>query len=202
MKYLMLLVLILCAHSVSADPVLVTGFGPFGRHEQNISSLVVEHIAQYREDIITAVIPVDWEQSAVFASSIDPGMIRGVIALGIDEGITDEIILELQAYNRTSRFPDTSGKFPPDHGEVVPGAPELLKSPAAEQMASHFPVSRDPGGYLCGWFYYLLLHHLENLPVVFLHIPPEMKIDQAVSSVLKMLDLLFPLQNTANLPGS
>ncbi len=195
--------LLLMGALLEADTVLVTGFGPFGDVTENISYLAVKDLHGEQaagRTIHTAEIPVVWDASAELLKEVIRELSpEAVIALGIDEGLATGIVLEQYALNRTSNIPDIEGRYPPDHGKVVAQGPDVLFSPLdvyylkeeLEKQGISVTAGEHPGGYLCGWVYYLLLFELEPLPVLFIHAAPSVSQELLRDTVTILIESLL-----------
>ncbi len=184
--------------------VLLTGFGPFGEHEQNVSYQGIRDLdgTTLKGRTITVLrLPVVWEASrTLLLGALDGQAPRAAVSAGIDASARADVVVEAYARNRTSPIADTLGRLPPDHGAVVPGAEEIIPSALSADTAVYALQSvgidaasgTDPGGYLCGWVYYLLLHTLgDEAPAVFLHFRPETPPETVSRTVLIIAELLL-----------
>ena len=185
-KTLLMTALFLICMPPIFSTVLLTGFGPFGEHDQNVSYEGIRELdGTDLRGRRTAVIrlPVEWEASRTrLLRALEEYAPQAAVSAGIDASARADVVVEAYARNRTAALADTLGRLPPAHGKVVPGAqaviPSALSADAAVQALQSAGIdaaaSTDPGGYLCGWVYYLLLYELEDsAPGVFLHFRPE-----------------------------
>lgn len=141
--------------------VAVLGFGPFLEVTDNPAARLARAV-DGRESIVGKEMPVSYRRSVAMAAACGADLIVGV---GVARG------RDFAAVERTARRgwsePDMDG----DLGEI--DGPEQRRSELAATFAAalDLPLSDDAGSYVCnGWLYRCLA--LE-LPVVFLHIPPE-----------------------------
>ena len=163
--------------------ILVTGFEPFGGLKHNPSATLLERLPQGVGDhpLHKAILPVD--------SAALPGVLRKlhalkpkvVLHLGLAEGrpllSLERLAINLLDFerpdNRGIRWEDTP---------VVPGGPLALEAryPLKESLRrlreAGIPAkqSLSAGSYLCNQAFYLSLFHLPpEVPVGFVHLPPD-----------------------------
>ena len=190
--------------------VLLTGFEPFGKASLNPSSEIVKHISG--ENIVTAILPVAYEQSAkVLLELIEQHNPDVVISLGQAEGRT-QITPERIAINLDdARLADNEGVTRSDV-PILAGGPVAYEStlPIKEfveaMKAIQVPaaISLSAGAFLCNHIFYVTQNKLSSTQVRsgFVHVPlmdeqagefpglPTMPLDQMVKAVRAMLEAL------------
>ena len=190
--------------------VLLTGFEPFGKASLNPSGEIVKHISG--ENIVTAILPVAYEQSAkVLLELIEQHNPDVVISLGQAEGRT-QITPERIAINLDdARLADNEGVTRSDV-PILAGGPVAYEStlPIKEfveaMKAIQVPaaISLSAGAFLCNHIFYVAQNALKDTKVRsgFVHVPlmdeqagefpglPTMPLDQMVKAVRAMLEVL------------
>ena len=190
--------------------VLLTGFEPFGKASLNPSGEIVKHISG--ENIVTAILPVAYEQSAkVLLELIEQHNPDVVISLGQAEGRT-QITPERIAINLDdARLADNEGVTRSDV-PILAGGPVAYEStlPIKEfveaMKAIQVPaaISLSAGAFLCNHIFYVTQNKLSSTQVRsgFVHVPlmdeqagefpglPTMPLDQMVKAVRAMLEAL------------
>jgi 8-oxo-dGTP diphosphatase len=170
--------------------VLLTGFPPFSTHEQNVSQIVLEMVAERGIeglDVETMLLSVDEAGSRSVAEMISDGSrFDAIVHLGLADK-RQHISLERYACN-TLDFTevDNSGRI--ESGEVVEGAQEVHQTTTSihvldEEFDADEQVvwSTDAGGYVCNETYFRTLNAIHsssatasdgrNLPALFIHLP-------------------------------
>ncbi len=195
-RTLLVLLLLICV-SLTARTVLITGFGPFGKHERNSSYEAVKHLhgrSLFGFDIAVLEIPVLWEFSrSMIFHALEQHQPEFVISLGLDENAPASLVLEPFGINRTAYLKDVSGAYPPGR-EAVPGAPDMLPSALQVQHLKSILVSfgldavtgYDAGDYLCGWVYMHLLSGHPSRQVLFTHVHPDAP-EHDIAAAVKLL---------------
>ncbi|RYG71241.1 hypothetical protein EON77_13055 [bacterium] len=148
--------------------MLITGFGAFGRVEDNPSA----HLARDLDPGAT-ILRVDWREVAEFAQALPRG--ETILALGVAANRA-EPTYELFAHNAADPRPDVDGEFWPLR-EIVPGAPASLGATflTPEELSGlTMRTSYSPGGYLCNFILYRLLWELRGTGtrIGFVHVAP------------------------------
>ena len=190
--------------------VLLTGFEPFGKASLNPSGEIVKHISG--ENIVTAILPVAYEQSAkVLLELIEQHNPDVVISLGQAEGRT-QITPERIAINLDdARLADNEGVTRSDV-PILAGGPVAYEStlPIKEfveaMKAIQVPaaISLSAGAFLCNHIFYVTQNKFSSTQVRsgFVHVPlmdeqagefpglPTMPLDQMVKAVRAMLEVL------------
>ncbi len=190
--------------------VLLTGFEPFGKATLNSSGEIVKQISG--ENIITAILPVTYRQSAeVLLALIDEQAPDVVICLGQAEG-RKEITPERIAINLDeARIADNEGVLR-DDVQILPGGPVAyestlpIKEIVNEIKAQGVPaaVSLSAGAFLCNHIFYRVQSkfHGSDVRSGFVHVPlmdeqagefpglPTMPLDDMVKAVRIMLEVL------------
>jgi pyroglutamyl-peptidase len=190
--------------------VLLTGFEPFGKASLNPSGEIVKQISG--ENIVTAILPVAYEQSAEVLLALiaqhDPDV---VISLGQAEGRT-QITPERIAINLDdARLADNQGVMRNDVPVLV-GGPVAYESTlpikefveAIKAIEVPAAVSLSAGAFLCNHIFYVAQNKFAGTHVRsgFVHVPlmdeqagefpglPTMPLDQMVKAVRAMLEVL------------
>jgi len=166
--------------------ILVSSFGPFGRHSVNASAEVARRLWEEGldgADLVTVDLPVvRREASRRLLEAFDRVRPDVAIALGIAES-RDRITPERVAINLDDyRIPDNGGHQPREE-PVVSGGPAAFFSTlpivrmAAAVAGAGIPaeVSNTAGTFLCNHVSYVLLHHVATTGAPcragFVHIP-------------------------------
>ena len=190
--------------------VLLTGFEPFGKATLNSSGEIVKQISG--ENIITAILPVTYRQSAeVLLALIDEQAPDVVICLGQAEG-RKEITPERIAINLDeARIADNEGVLR-DDVQILPGCPVAYESTlpikeivnAIKAQGVPAAVSLSAGAFLCNHIFYRVQSkfHGSDVRSGFVHVPlmdeqagefpglPTMPLDDMVKAVRIMLEVL------------
>ena len=173
--------------STSEQPVLVTGFGPFGHHRINASWEAVKKLREKgvsfpdgkqvkmecREipvvyKAVKEVVPELWKE-------IKP-------SLCVHVGVSPYECVKIELFGRNLNYtlPDVDGCCPESHRCVEDGPQQLktsvnLSTCISKVMSKQKDVfitdSSDAGRYLCDFIYYTSLFH-GDAPVIFVHVPP------------------------------
>jgi pyroglutamyl-peptidase len=165
------------------EPILLTGFQPFGGHGVNPTALLMERLSGMA-GIVTAVLPVEYGTcSEAFAALVRRHRPVAAICFGLSAD-SDAIRIERIAGNRdeTAR-PDNAGVVrdglaivedgPVRYGSTLP-VPTLMRA----LTAAGLPVAASDcaGGYVCNHLFYRARHLIEtqalDLPLGFVHMPP------------------------------
>jgi pyroglutamyl-peptidase len=163
--------------------VLVTGFEPFGGLPHNPSeallALLPEAIGGRR--LRKALLPVDTARVKEALEALLEEGPEAVLHLGLAEG-RPLLSLERLAVNLLDfERPDNAGNVVEDV-PIVPNAPLALparfpvKAVLKRWREAGIPASQSfsAGSYLCNQAFYLSLFHLpEEVPVGFIHLPPD-----------------------------
>jgi pyroglutamyl-peptidase len=190
--------------------VLLTGFEPFGKASLNPSGEIVKQING--ENIVTAILPVAYEQSAkALLALIEQHKPDVVISLGQAEGRT-QITPERIAINLDdARLADNEGVMRNDVPILV-GGPVAYESTlpikefveAIKAIEVPAAVSLSAGAFLCNHIFYVAQNKFAGTQVRsgFVHVPlmdeqsgefpglPTMPLDQMVKAVRAMLEVL------------
>ena len=190
--------------------ILLTGFEPFGTATSNPSGEIVKQISG--ENIITAILPVAYAQSAEhLLSLIEQHNPDVVICLGQAEGRT-QITPEKVAINLDdARLADNEGVLRNDvkiieHGPDAYFSTLPVKDMVEAMKAQGIPaaVSLSAGAFLCNHVFYVAQNKFagSNVRSGFVHVPlmdsqapefpglPTMPLDQMVIAVRAMLEVL------------
>ena len=194
----------------SPRTVLLTGFGPFGTVEQNPSQTLALALNGLKFDgwrCHTMVLDVSYrraiQQLLARVEELKPAC---VIMTGVARSAT-ALRVERQAVNCASSIhADIDGEVGHNRPLEVDLPTDLIRqsiwdidTSMAHVLAAGFPIydSMDAGGYVCNASYFQALGEL-NVPVVFVHVPPETpdwtheRLVGAVSALLLSLEQLFP----------
>ena len=192
------------------NKILLTGFEPFGKASSNPSGEIVKQISG--ENIITAILPVAYAQSAerllALIAEHNPDV---VICLGQAEG-RKEITPERVAINLDdARLADNEGVMRNDV-KILEDGPDAyfstlpIKEIVEAIKAAGVPaaVSLSAGAFLCNHVFYVAQNKFAGTKVRsgFVHVPlmdeqagefpglPTMPLDQMVKAVRTMLEVL------------
>jgi pyroglutamyl-peptidase len=190
--------------------ILLTGFEPFGTATSNPSGEIVKQISG--EDIVTAILPVAYAQSAEqLLSLIEQHKPDVVICLGQAEGRT-HITPEKVAINLDdARLADNEGVLRSDV-KILEDGPDAyfstlpVKDMVEAMKAKGIPaaLSLSAGAFLCNHVFYVAQNKFVGTAVRsgFVHVPlmdsqgpefpglPTMPLDQMVTAVRAMLEVL------------
>ncbi len=154
--------------------VLVTGFEPFGEHEDNPSQLIAEELGG-------VVLPVSYGRAAGRLSrALDERDPDVVVSFGLAEK-RGSIAPERFAHNLDEADTTDNDHAPGSGAEIDAAGPIAYRSTlpvdeiVAALRAEDIPVevSRDAGGYLCNHVFYVLMHTLKPGRMGgFVHVPP------------------------------
>jgi pyroglutamyl-peptidase len=163
--------------------LLLTGFEPFGDLAVNSSQQVVERLAASRPDLITAVLPTEYAESARrLTALIEQHHPDAVICLGVAQ-TRPAINLERVALNvDDAALADNSGDLAQGRmiaadGPVAYWSTLPLDAMLAALKARDIPavISNHAGAYVCNHVFYSLRHHMEqgspHIPCGFIHLP-------------------------------
>jgi pyroglutamyl-peptidase len=179
------------------ETILLTGFGPFGAHETNVSQQAVERLDGLEHSgfrVRSLVLPVQFERAvAALEEAVLVEQPAALIACGI-VGDADRVgfRVELAAVNdRSYTIPDADG---------VSVAGEAVEEGGPAQVFSTLPVSaikqawdreelcselsEDAGRYLCNSVFYWGARRVT--PAGFLHVPAD---PNGLEDVVRAIDL-------------
>ena len=183
--------------------ILVTGFEPFGAHQRNISSEMLEQlpstlrlndpwsdvrqytVAPLDVTIETRVLSVDEAGSAEISSALEQGEYwDAILHLGLCESCQIPRIETLAQDRIEMRIPDNNGRQLRD--QTISGKGDLpITAPAQSWMSLDWPIecelSQDAGTFLCNETLYRTLSAIDmkstddgrTTPCLFLHLPPD-----------------------------
>lgn len=161
--------------------ILVTAFEPFLDHPQNSSAMLLQHLAQQRQDIETFILPVSFQQTFEVLQKHwkQSGPYKAVLMLGQAAG-RDKVCLERVALNwMESSQPDNTGVSPQGQ-RINSEAPDsylvdFFPSGWRDQLKKIGPteISYSAGAYVCNNLYFKMVHELRatNTPALFVHVP-------------------------------
>ncbi|KAM9070585.1 pyroglutamyl-peptidase 1-like protein [Sarcophilus harrisii] len=162
--------------------VVVTGFGPFGRHPVNSSWEAVKELFNLGlgKDVAIRILqlPVIYKKTKEQVSKIwETLQPQFIVHVGVASS-SKVIILEQCGRNRGYRDADICG-FLPEGGVCLSDGPDMIESTINMKTVCknisvneiQVLVSRDAGRYVCDYTYYLSLHY-GNGCAAFIHVPP------------------------------
>jgi pyroglutamyl-peptidase len=190
--------------------ILLTGFEPFGTATSNPSGEIIKQISG--ENIVTAILPVTYAQSAEqLLSLIEQHKPDVVICLGQAEGRT-QITPEKVAINLDdARLADNEGVLRSDVKILADGPDAYFSTLPVKEIveamkAQGIPaaLSLSAGAFLCNHVFYVAQNKFAGTAVRsgFVHVPlmdsqapefpglPTMPLDQMVTAVRAMLEAL------------
>lgn len=147
--------------------ILVTGFGPFGPHDQNPSEELARTCGERFE-----ILPVSYQKISDWLETLDADSFDVWLMLGVHGG-DDGFRIEMLGRNLAGDKPDIDGCTCPD-GHVCKGAPETISATLWTErvMADcRHALSNDAGSYLCNFLLYSGLHRFPTKRIGFLHVP-------------------------------
>ncbi|KAI8914400.1 hypothetical protein EDD86DRAFT_244605 [Gorgonomyces haynaldii] len=185
--------------------VLVTGFGPFRRTDNNPSWIAARHLPDklygleiVKEEVLVEYAPVkqQWKQHLL---QLQPKM---VIHMGL--GHPGPFRIETKACNGPYVIPDVKGQKP-TNGTCCDDTDTLVLDTLldfktvhekARQLGIDVELSYDAGKYLCEFIYFTSMEcfsqqHL-RVPTVFIHMPPptpefgQDKINHAIQTIVTL----------------
>lgn len=186
--------------------ILVTGFEAFGSVTDNPSQRIVEYLEkQNRPEIMTKVLPVDYEMAADGAGLlVEIFKPEAVLLLGVAQNRT-EVSLERIAINiNDASIPDNEGTL--RQGEpIIKDAPVGFRSTLPLEamyeaiQSADIPVtySNHAGAYLCNHVMYSTLHYLDRIsrdtPCGFIHVPDvtAIPLEQQIKAVVLCIGVLI-----------
>jgi pyroglutamyl-peptidase len=178
--------------------VLVSGFTTFGKHSENSSEIIVNHLKQTKLegiDLRTCILPVAFSTSFdLFKVEIDSFKPEIVIALGLAANRT-KIEIEKIAVNLIDcDVPDNEGIFLQDKFITEGGASAYFTTlPIQGLRALQYPfpvsVSYSAGTYVCNYLMYRLMEFTKqtNIKAGFIHLPPLKDNSQEILSTIKQI---------------
>ena len=168
--------------------ILVTGFGPFGKHHVNASWVAVKQMESLWEErgaelkphtLQTREIPVEYD----YVQQHLPHVYEECSPdLCVHVGVSPYVIIKLERHGRNTPYihPDNRGTSPVTFRCVDVGPDVIATKFNLERVCENltnvngndvsFGVSQDAGRYLCDFIYYKSLH-MGKCPVVFVHVP-------------------------------
>lgn len=179
-----------------ADPILVTGFEPFGNHEVNVSGQVAKSVSGKivrGHKIESHILTVDNEGSKFTANLLKTKRYAAIVHLGLAEKSSNPRI-EVRAKDILDfRIPDNSGRL--ESNSVISGKGDLFSTIAPEDwdidgMIDSPVVSNDAGEYICNETLYRTLDSIsDDTPCFFLHLP--LNQENAEGLVLQCIDRML-----------
>ncbi|KER25882.1 pyroglutamyl-peptidase I [Opisthorchis viverrini] len=198
--------------------IVITGFGAFGIHEENSSSVAVQTLRELwfntdelhscSVELITFEnVPVTYRDCLDISNRIWDSNPDLVIHVGLDSSAR-AVTLESQAFNGPYNMPDVDGDTCKFDGLCYPSGLQRLcckldlfhSYNALTEKGVPMCLSNNPGLFLCGYIYYLSLSH-NTSRTVFIHVPPiselftPLGLAQALFSIIQDLaaQLLIPI---------
>ena len=163
--------------------VLVSGFEPFGKHLENISTIVAESMDKTlirNYEVEAQILTVDESGSLAIAQRLERGeRFSCILLMGLAENAEVPRIEILARDTLDFKIADNSGRQPPLQN--ITGMGDLNTSSNAKQWpcnSLHLQpiISTDAGGFLCNELYYRTLQAIDDAtPCIFLHLPPAEK---------------------------
>ena len=188
--------------------VLLTGFGPFGKHEVNPTEMIVESFPSLipiknpfgrgssEMSIEKHVLSVDEHGSRWTANELASREWDAILHLGLCGECTQPRIELLAEDALDMRIPDNSGRQM--NGAKISGNGDLkaavpVKKWGVEDWEVDIELSKDAGRYICNETYYRTLEALQThkfaIPCLFLHLPSveHMSVKEASKLVRRVL---------------
>ncbi|MHA2390696.1 MAG: pyroglutamyl-peptidase I family protein [Promethearchaeota archaeon] len=183
--------------------IILTGFEPYGRFNENISSKIVNKLFLTKLDslLIKKIFPVSWELSLrlynnlLSQANVD---LKMVIMLGIHT----KKYYSIEKYGWNFAFGiDVRHKI--RAGFIKYDSPLIMKSSLNIKQVyqllkkkANISISYFPGTYLCNYIYYLALIRSKNkYPVLFIHIPYKEKLDNGIKVIEELIETVIMVQN-------
>lgn len=155
--------------------ILVTAFEPFGGEAENPTAEIIARL----EGVETMLLPVSFNDAPrIVLHKIRQTNPDAVIMLG-QAGGRAAVSLERCAINvAEAKKPDNDGYLPKGESIAV-GAPDAYlcrqplqdMCPAIRDAGVPCQVSNSAGVYVCNALYYMVMHHCQDLPALFVHVP-------------------------------
>lgn len=174
------------------ETILLTGFGPFGQLDRNISEEAVRRLEGAEIDgfvLKTLALPVQFERAvAALEEALEAERPAAVLSFGVhaEPGFR----IELSARNeRHYTLPDIDGDLVQD-ARVEDGAPAMVFSSlpvaaikqAFDDAGLPAELSEDAGRYLCNAIFYWVARRV--MPAGFIHVPAAVeRLDEVVKAV-------------------
>ncbi len=208
---------------MTAGPILLTGFEPFGEHRSNpserIATALDRKLTSAGTRIQGCVLPVDKNRAAaILAKTIEKVQPSAVIALGVSAS-RPLIAPEKVALNFSSfAIPDNADNQPASEPVIDDGPAAYFTTLPAERMVEELRKERVPaalslsaGSYVCNHVFYSLMHLLDQsesrIPAGFIHCPVEstdgdrgLPLEQMICAIRLCCDLLAKPQTEACKP--
>lgn len=172
--------------------IFVTGFGAFGNHEENPSSVLARSCGEQ-----FCILPVSWVKVEEFLASGTLDKFDSWLMIGV-HGSATKFHLETRAKNWIGTHPDIDGIV---HGpaQIDPRAPFQLSSTIWKTDLHHIETDYqhptiDAGDYLCN---YTLFRGLQTFPekkMGFLHIPTFERMSERIQTT-ELVRIIRELKN-------
>jgi pyroglutamyl-peptidase len=167
------------------DPILLTGFEPFGGETLNPSWEAVRALDGVRfqdRSVVAACLPVEFEAASHRLRELIAATHPCLVLCVGQAGGRERLSIERVAINVVdARIPDNAGARPIDEPIVVEGPAAYFATLPIKAMlealhAARIPaeISQTAGTYVCNAAFYALMHALRDQPRVrggFIHIP-------------------------------
>jgi pyroglutamyl-peptidase len=196
--------------------ILITGFGPFGEHKINTSSLLIQAIENKKISyptpflVRTLLLPVTFKHSFEHLQDVTKQFNPDVIiATGLAAG-RKEIHLEAVATNRMdATIEDNLGEKP--QGKLIsPKGPNYFSSTLPlfgiegilQKHEIPVKISNDAGGFVCNYIFYRMMEENQHSQRLcgFIHLPllrefsdqkdPSLGYDQIIQSFQLILNYI------------
>lgn len=164
--------------------ILVTGFGPFGKVDDNPTMRIIEALdAQQIADLLTAILPVTYRADEQIAALVREHQPDALLMTGVAQG-RPHICLERFALNLDdASIPDIDDNLRQGEPIIADGPHAYLSTLPLNQMLKHLQaaavparISNHAGTYICNHVFYGLRHRIETgglpaIPAGFVHVP-------------------------------
>lgn len=188
------------------QPILVTGFEPFGSHQHNTSLGIVESLGAAHDPRLSCrVLPTSFRRAGELIESwTETEKPAAVVMLGLAASAA-ALRLERFATNRDdSESVDNDGELRTNVA-ILKAAPEVYASTlplermaaAVRSLGTPVEFSLNAGRFVCNHVFYRARHAIElrnlRLPCGFLHVPatPPAELEPWVGAVHECLRVLF-----------
>lgn len=172
--------------------ILVTGFGSFGEVTDNPTAALVRALSGRRvrgRTVVGTVLPVSYGEGLDLARRWVTRL-RPELVVGFGVAVSrDRVDVESVAYNQTHRDrADVVGEAP---GVLEPLGPDAVRATLdvhglADALDAR--VSEDAGRYVCNAWLYRMVRAFPEVPLTFVHVPPEgVEVERVLSGLDRFL---------------